>query len=249
MNNTSENMLRPKKDVVKAFDPTFDDSSDHSSFDWNENNMMIQSQPNTMSCPSCNYSLNLSSDPMDLSNCKNINCGKCGYSVKSYGYGENDLSYDGALIDSDYSDYNNDNNNYDDNNDNNNYDDNNDINYDNNYVDDSHNYDNIIDRNNRSESEKYEYMTPVGSKVGSKVGSDDSNIGLSGCCTFVCCMGIILFLTYLLAYKRGEIYQSDGVHVNWSLVVCIFFFYQIYIGYALVDWLTKPNHGPYVTTM
>ena len=60
---------------------------------------------------------------------------------------------------------------------------------------------------------------------------------------WVCCILIVLVISYFIAYKRGELYKPDGENLNWSLIVCIFFFYQIYIGYVLVDWLTSPNHS------
>lgn len=247
--NNDLNMNSPKKPFVRAFDESVDDYV----YAWDEDKPMMR--PDDMVCPSCNHLLPASSDPMDIPNCKNNKCDNCGYEVKMYGYSDDDLSYDRTVDDADYNDapeYNlenelpdyeydqphteemkksfmkldyrtadaaNVNNNY------NNY---------NNYNDDNNNNNNNNAKN--TPPIKYEHLN----------GATNTGVGLSGLCSFVCCFAIMLFIAYFIAYKRGEIYNSDGT-VNLSLIACIFFFHQLYFGYALLDWVTKPNHGCNVT--
>lgn len=248
--NNDYHISTPKKDSVKAFDPSFDGSTNEYIFAWNENKPMVR--PSAMVCPSCNNKIAVSSDPLDAPNCSNVQCNRCGYALRVYGQNDDDLVYDRTIDDADY----NESPEYDMENEQPEYN----IKYE-----DANESEREYDLNREYELErdygyKYAYGRPPMPYNNDNLvesGTDrfehlsntsNSGVTMSGLCSYFCCFVILLFIAYYIAYARGEIYNEDGKTLNFSLVACIFFFYQLYFGYALVDWLTRPAHGcPHVT--
>jgi hypothetical protein len=68
--------------------------------------------------------------------------------------------------------------------------------------------------------------------------SGDQGGGFVAC---ISCQLVLFIFVLFIAYKRGEIENKDKTW-NKSLLLCIFFFPQLYISYALVEWLTHPRH-------
>lgn len=224
----------PKKPSVKTFDSAFTDK-DHI-YAWDNDDLKVRADD--LICPSCNHELPNTSDPKDWPNCTNAKCSNCGYSVKLYGYPD-DLYYDNTVDDADYTDAPE-------------YNYNNETPFPYPYEGDRWNMykkcnalkkRNMMRKNNKrvtfaeepemienNDEEMYEHM-------------NTTHYTTMGVTTGVCCAIILLFIVYYIAYARGELHKPDGQHYNWSLIVCIFFFWQIYIGYVLVDWITAPNHG------
>jgi hypothetical protein len=63
-----------------------------------------------------------------------------------------------------------------------------------------------------------------------------------GLSLWLCCQLCLFIIVFIIASRRGELYHNKTKSLNFSLLVCMFLFPQIYIGYVLVDWLTKPAH-------
>ncbi|VBB17739.1 hypothetical protein YASMINEVIRUS_202, partial [Yasminevirus sp. GU-2018] len=244
-----------KKPTVKAFDPAYDGDDREMIFAWDNDKLMVR--PNSMRCPSCNHSLpGVDADAPNAPNCKNMRCESCGYSVKLYGYG--DLSYDGTVDDADYVDGDE----YDtDREQPSNV-------YTGRFVKGT--VERPYKMRRVQFTGKDNILGPAGNQEGNEVEGEDDEIveggaetvervekpsaetrehmdtsksitgwGLSGYVVSMICMFLI---AYCIASSRGETRHKDG-RLNLSLLVCIFFFPQLYFGYVLVDWVTSPNHG------
>ena len=246
MNNTPH-ISTSNMNSVRGFDPEFNGSTNEYVFAWDQNKPMIR--PSAMICPSCNSQLAVSSDPLDIPNCKNRQCKNCGSAAKMYGQNNRDLVYDAFNDDTDYEDSMP----YDMEYERPDYDmelardqaldrklaaereyeleRNYGYYYDDDNYESEYDYDNANNNFAESGSDRFEHLT------------NDNNMMTSGICSYVCCAILMLIIAYFIAFKRGEIYNEDGKTVNLSLIACIFFFCQFYFAYALTDWLTRPNHG------
>jgi len=209
-----------KKDFVRAFDPDFTD--EEHIYAWDRDQPMIR--PNALICPGCNHALpppNKNGKP----NCEDQNCEHCGWPVKLYGY--NNLYYDKTTDDADYDDA--------------------DV-YDMNIQQP----DDAVYMGRMKRSSKSKRHPKTMNKESTE--SMDHVEHMDG--TGYPIMSIIIFLllfiiTLVIAGLRKELYNSDEKDnsrffpekgINWSLVICIFFFMQFYWVYVLVDWITLPCH-------
>lgn len=66
---------------------------------------------------------------------------------------------------------------------------------------------------------------------------EGSSIALYG---FVCCWLLTFLIALCIAHFRGELVSKDR-SVNLSLVGCVFFFPQMYMTYALFEWIVRPK--------
>lgn len=214
--NNNMNSAYSKKEFIRAYDPDFDGSSEESIYAWNKNRPMIRTK--AMMCPSCNYDIP-THNPNDHIGCKNTKCDNCGYSLKMYEY--NDLNYDKTKDDADNDDA--------------------DF-YDMNIEQPSD--DALIGRGiKRGYPIKNVKEIPEESSNDMQIEYMDGNnesymmYNVTGLIIFI----LLLVITYIIASKRGELMHEDGT-TNWSLVVCIFFLFQFYWIYAIVDYITSPCH-------
>lgn len=226
----------PNRKSVKSYDSSYDEGI----YSWNRDEAMIR--PERLSCPKCNHNLS----ELD---CGGMRCAGCGYSVSIYDKDcKLNKGYDNITDDADYIDspeynfhrYNKSPDklpkhnkskrvrfaNHND------------------YIPD---YSEIEHMENESKPDTTNTNTATATATAEKPLEPEKEID-KGYRSYVIAFFIsfiifMMLVAYCVAYSRGELIKEDGVHINWSIIVCIFFFHQMYLGYALVDWTTRPNHG------
>jgi hypothetical protein len=74
-----------------------------------------------------------------------------------------------------------------------------------------------------------------------KLPENSGSIGISSISS--CILSVLCWFCFLLfiAHMRGELSYKNG-SLNMSLILCILLFPHLYLGFVLVDWLTKPQH-------
>jgi len=210
----------------------YDENDSEQIFAWENDEARIRT--NETVCPSCNSRLPTSSDPLDGPNCQNRRCGTCGYTVRLYGYDE--AGYTDTFDDTDF------------------------VGAPDGRIEQPMPIDDSFTRrmwkprmgpkSKFADDEEMMQRLAITNKKSGCTKSDraehmdyDPRAAAGGITFAVSFCIILLLIAYFIAYKRGELYNADGTTVNWSLVACILIFWQLYYGYVLVDWITKPNHG------
>jgi hypothetical protein len=195
-------MSQKAKTVLDLDDTNYDNSE--FVFSWNTDSPILR--PDLYKCPKCNNNLKR--------NCKNGDCGECGYPVSVYGY--RDLEYDNEIP----------------------------YPVDGGSMNNNVERETKSNRRVRFENTEDQTETRVLEAEDLIEGMDNTNTnnnsmygaGAGGCCSCICMVMIVL----CIAYSRGDLVHKNGT-LNFSLILCIIFFPYFYLSYVIVDVLTAPG--------